>query len=111
MTRRLLQKLVLQDAICLSAISFFEIAILVQRRRALSSLQPSELRMDFLASGGKELAIDGDVAIRAGDFRALSDPFDRLIMATADVRGLRLLTADEQILEWAGDLDRLDART
>ena len=37
------------------------------------------------------------------------DPADRIIVATA-MEGHRLVTADERILRWDGDLDRLDAR-
>jgi len=39
------------------------------------------------------------------------DPADRLITATAKRLGATLLTADERILAWSGDLTRADART
>jgi len=58
-----------------------------------------------------ELPVTGEIGIRAvglGGFHA--DPVDRLIVATAQHHGARLLTADRQILVWAGRLDRHDAR-
>ena len=36
------------------------------------------------------------------------DPADRLIVATA-LEGYKLITADERILAWPGNLDRLRA--
>ena len=49
-----------------------------------------------------------DSVITITDFHA--DPADRIIVATA-LGGHRLVTADERILAWSGNLDRLDART
>ena len=57
-----------------------------------------------------EIVMDGAIGIRANaqaDFHA--DPADRIIVATA-LSGHRLVTADERILAWTGNLDRLDAR-
>ena len=39
-----------------------------------------------------------DVAFEAGALRALRDPADRVIVATARVHGLQLLTSDERIV-------------
>ena len=53
--------------------------------------------------------MDGEIGIRAAtlpDFHA--DPADRLIVATA-LEGHRLVTADRRILDWPGQLSRLDA--
>ena len=67
-------------------------------------------RMDLLKEGLIEIPVDGDIGIRANalpDFHA--DPADRIIVATA-MGGHRLVTADERILGWDGNLARLDAR-
>jgi PIN domain nuclease of toxin-antitoxin system len=37
------------------------------------------------------------------------DPADRIIVATA-LEGHRLVTADQRMLDWPGNLNRLDAR-
>ena len=67
-------------------------------------------RRELLGQGLIEIPVDGDIGIRANtlnDFHA--DPADRIIVATA-MSGHRLVTADDRILAWSGNLDRLDAR-
>ena len=67
-------------------------------------------RREQLGQGLVEIPVDGEIGIRAcglADFHA--DPADRIIVATA-LGGHRLVTADERILAWGGNLDRLDAR-
>ena len=66
-------------------------------------------RRELLGAGIREIAVDGEVGIRAArlpDFHA--DPADRVIVATAQT-GHTLITADRQILEWNGTLRRIDA--
>jgi PIN domain nuclease of toxin-antitoxin system len=38
------------------------------------------------------------------------DPADRIIVATAVLADVPLLTSDERILGWPGPLERIDAR-
>ena len=67
-------------------------------------------RREQLGQGMVEIPVDGEIGVRAAtmvDFHA--DPADRIIVATA-LGGHRLVTADERILAWSGNLDRLDAR-
>jgi PIN domain nuclease of toxin-antitoxin system len=67
-------------------------------------------RNEQLAQGVVEIAVDGEIGIHAvglADFHA--DPADRLIVATA-LRGHLLATADGDILDWTGNVSRLDAR-
>ena len=66
-------------------------------------------RREQLGQGMVEIPVDGEIGVRAAamvDFHA--DPADRIIVATA-LGGHRLVTADERILAWSGNLDRLDA--
>jgi PIN domain nuclease of toxin-antitoxin system len=57
------------------------------------------------------VAIDGRIGIRAAELEQLHrDPADRLIVASAIELGARLMTADQRILDWPGDLLRFDAR-
>jgi PIN domain nuclease of toxin-antitoxin system len=109
--RRAIETLDLRGALTVSAVSFFEIALLFERGRNSSTAAPHELRVDFLSRGGKEIPLDGAIAVRAGELARLHDPFDRFIVATADLSGTQLITADERILDWPGHLKRLDART
>ena len=53
--------------------------------------------------------MDGEIGIRANGLKNFhADPADRIIVATA-LYGHRLVTADRRILDWPGDLYRLDA--
>ncbi len=93
-----------------SAISFWEVSLLKDRNRIALDEEVSRWRQTLLREGLVEIAISGEIAIRAAalpDFHR--DPADRLIVATA-LEGHLLLTADRRILDWPGNIDRLDAR-
>ena len=93
-----------------SAITFWEVAMLHQKGRMALLSDVSSWRANLLEQGLVEIPVDGDIGIRASglaDFHA--DPADRIIVATA-LAGHRLLTSDARILSWSGNLDRLDAR-
>jgi PIN domain nuclease of toxin-antitoxin system len=93
-----------------SAITFWEIAVLEQRRRINIDRTPAAWRRAVLDAGIREIAIDGEIALRAGALGdALRDPGDRFIVATALRDERTLITADQIILEWSGRLERLDA--
>jgi len=96
--------------VAVSAITFWEVALLHQKRRIAFSGDVSLWRREQLEQGLVEVPVDGEIGIRANSFAAShGDPADRIILATA-LDGHRLLTGDERILAWGGDLDRLDAR-
>ena len=66
-------------------------------------------RRSFIDSGINEIWVDGEIAARAGLLPLLpGDPADQLIVATA-LGGHQLVTADWHILDWSGNLHRLDA--
>ena len=68
-------------------------------------------REELLQSGIVEIPVNGVIAARAALLTGMhGDPADRIIVATA-LEGHRLLTADTRILNWPGQLNRLDART
>ncbi len=94
-----------------SAISFWEISMLVERNRLTISSDTALWRKEVIALGVKEIAIDGEIGIEASrlaNFHA--DPADRLIVATALRHNLPILTADERILAWKGGASVIDAR-
>ena len=67
-------------------------------------------RASLLRDGLVEIPVDGAIAARAGVLRDLhGDHADRLILATA-LKGHQLITADTRLLDWPGDVARLDAR-
>lgn len=97
--------------LAVSAISFWEVALLRQADR-VDLHQPLERwRADLLESGVQEIPVTGDIGILAATLPGFhADPADRIIVATAATHRALLLTADERILEWPGELRRHDAR-
>ena len=96
--------------LAVSAMTFWEVAMLRAKGRLDFPEDVTAWRRELLGQGLIEIPVDGDIGIRANalpDFH--SDPADRIIVATA-LSGHRLVTADERILSWGGNLDRLDAR-
>jgi PIN domain nuclease of toxin-antitoxin system len=87
-----------------SAISLWEIALLVAKRRIMMHAPLSEwfaqalsLPSVSLAPVTPEVAIDGSTL--PGEFHA--DPADRIIVATARTLGAPLITVDERIQRYA----------
>lgn len=107
--RREIERAWQSDELAVSAISFWEVAMLVDKGRIRLSDDVHTWRREHLEQGVVEIPVDGDIGIRAAglaDFHA--DPADRLIVATA-LAGHRLVTSDRRILGWSGSLNRLDA--
>ena len=109
-TRRLADIAVREDALRVSAMTFLEVAMLVQRRR-LALVQPvANWRHNVLELGIAEIPVSGDIGILATELVDFPlDPADRIIAATAMVHGAQLVTADASILAWKGQLSRHDA--
>ena len=108
--RRELEQAWTSDEAAVSAITFWEVALLRAKGRSEFPEDVLRWRQDQLGQGLTEIPVDGEIGIRANaltDFHA--DPADRIIVATA-LQGHRLVTADKRILGWPGSLNRLDAR-
>jgi PIN domain nuclease of toxin-antitoxin system len=98
------------DRLAVSAISFWEIALLVAKNRLKSIDSAEKLREHVLGAGVIELPVTGEIALRAVDIANLpDDPADRFIMATAIVHGATLMTADNQLLGWKHAIRRQNA--
>src|SRR5262245_10521765 len=94
-----------------ASISFWEIAMLVHRRRIALDPSVEEWRLRVLGLGVQEVPLTGDIAIAAVGLAGLhGDPADRIIVATSIVTSATLITADDRILRWPGTLVRHDAR-
>ena len=92
-----------------SAISFWEIALLQDKRRLTLLQDIGTWRRQLFREGLNEIPVDGEIGIRAAELADFhSDPADRLIVATA-LDGHQLVTADKRILDWPGPLSRLQA--
>ena len=91
-----------------SAASLWEIAIKRSLGRADFQVEPSPLRRGLLEHGWTELMIRSEHAIATGYLPALhKDPFDRMLLAQAEVEGVTLLTADTRIAQYAGPIRKV----
>lgn len=97
--------------LAVSAISFWEISMLVQKGRLEMRLAMDVWRKELLENGLYEIPLDGAIAIRAGDLQNFhGDPADRLIVATALQTSSILMTADQRILAWKDLSLKFDAQ-
>ena len=109
-SRQRIEQALQENNLAVSAFSFWEVAMLYDKGRMDLLNDMSSWRTSLFEDGLTEIPVDGDIGIRASSLANFhSDPADRIIVATA-LAGHRLLTSDEQILGWSGNLDRLDAR-
>jgi len=108
--RRLIDRASGSGQACVSAISFWEVALLAERGRIALGADPDRFRADALAGGFRECPLTGEIAVRGAALRGLHpDPADRFIVASAIVNGATLVTADERLLAWRHRLKRHDA--
>ena len=97
--------------LAVSAISFWEIAMLVAKQRIVIEVPLPTWRPDLLNLGFREIPVSGEIGIAAVQLDQLhGDPADRIIVATALLREATLMTVDRKLLEWSGQLERYDAR-
>ena len=109
--RRLLDTSLASDTLAVSAMSFWEVAMLASRGRLELGSSAEAWRSEILSLGVNEIPIDGEIAILSVTLSGLhADPADRIIVATAVQRGAALPTADERLLGWKHPLRRHDAR-
>ena len=108
--RRALDDALRGEELAVSAMTFWEVAMLKSKNRLDFPEDVGLWRRELLRQGLAEIPVDGEIAIRANALPGLhADPADRIIVATAQ-GGHRLMTADDRILRWSGNLNRLNAR-
>jgi len=92
----------LSDAqLYVASISFWEIAMLIEKGRLEFCIEPGTWRHNLLQDGLQEISLTGSATIRAGQLKDFhGDPADRMIVATALEKGATLVTADKKILGW-----------
>jgi len=106
-----LDRALAESGIWVSAITFWEIAMLEQKKRIRLGMDLPTWRQELLNSGLSEHSLDGATGILASQLSGLnSDPADRMIVATALQNGSILMTADADLLNWNAGLTRQDAR-
>jgi PIN domain nuclease of toxin-antitoxin system len=99
-----------ENLLAVSAISFWEIALLTSKNRLAGIDSPGEQRRLILSTGIRELPLSGDIALLAVELENLhGDPADRFIAATAIGQDAILVTADKRLLSWRHKLKRQNA--
>ena len=102
-------------AIVVSAISFWEIGLLIEKQRISMPLSLADFATLVGKMRGVRVApVNSRIAVESGNLPAglHGDPGDRLIAATARVLACSLLTSDSKLLEYgvAGHVRILDVR-
>jgi PIN domain nuclease of toxin-antitoxin system len=88
-----------------SAASLWEVAIKHSLGREDFRVEPVRLRRGLLDNGWRELAVSSEHAVATLDLPPLhKDPFDRMLLAQARVEGLSLVTSDELLARYPGDV-------
>ena len=109
-SRQLIETTSENDFVAVSAITFWELAMLQERNRIQLPLPIADWRQHVLDDGVTEIPVSGDIGIAAVNLRDFHpDPADRIITATALIYSAQLITADMGILSWSGSLDRHNA--
>lgn len=110
-TRQLINDAWSNDKAAVSAISFWEVAMLQDKGRLVLTPDLVAWRTGLLDDGLIELPVTGQIGILAVSLEHFhKDPADRLIVATA-LNGHQLVTVDDNILDWPGSISTFNART
>lgn len=98
----------LEDAgntLLFSAASLWEVSIKVGLGRPDFTAEPAVLRRGLLDNGYVELPISSGHAVATGTLPPIHrDPFDRILVAQAQVEGITLLTADPVVARYPGPI-------
>lgn len=106
----IIDKALYAGELAVSAVTFWEIAMLIEKGRLIPEIEPDVWRRDLLRVGLHEIPLRGDTALLAGRLQKMhGDPADRIIVATAVDCSATLVTADKKILNWDGPIQIIDA--
>jgi PIN domain nuclease of toxin-antitoxin system len=91
-----------------SAVSLWEVAIKHGLGREDFRVEPRRLRRGLIDNGWRELAISSEHAVATLDLPPIhKDPFDRMLVAQAKIEGLALVTSDELVARYPGDVQKV----
>lgn len=91
------------NSLVFSVASLWELVIKQALGRPDFNLEPSLLRQALLSGGWQQLPIEASHVLAVSQLPPLHrDPFDRLLLAQAQVDGLLLLTSDSQLSLYPG---------
>lgn len=103
-TRRLLHRAQSQGSVRISPLTIFEITALHTMGRLRLTRTPEQWTRDYLSlTGVRVVEFSAAIALDAGAIprTVLSDPLDRLLVATARQNDATFVTCDEQIVDYA----------
>ena len=107
----IINKALAAGQLAVASISFWEIAMLVEKGRLDIGIELDVWRRELLQTSLLEIPLYGRTALRAGRLQSFhGDPADRMIVATALESSATLVTADRKILEWSGLQQKIDGR-
>lgn len=96
------------NVLLFSAASLWEVAIKAGLGRSDFTAEPAVLRRGLLDNGYVELPVMGEHAVATGTLPPIHrDPFDRLLVAQAQVEGITLLTADPVVAGYPGPIRKV----
>lgn len=91
-----------------SPVSLWEIVIKRGLERSDFRVEPRRLRRGLLDNGYGELAVISEHVISVERLPPLhKDPFDRLLLAQAEVEGITLLTSDQALASYPGPVQKV----
>lgn len=90
------------DALFVSSISAFEIAVKARKKKLVLSLDPLRWFQRALEHHGiEEIVLNGELLVQSAQLPLHhNDPCDRIIVATAQIHGLKVLTPDPLIRQY-----------
>lgn len=92
-----------ENELFFSAASLWEVVIKAALGREDFQVDPSTLRRGLLDNGYGELPVDSRHAVAVGGLPPIhKDPFDRILVAQAQVEGILLMTADPLVARYPG---------
>lgn len=104
-------RLLLDDSdnvLLFSAASIWEVAIKQGLKRSDFVAGARLLRRGLLDNGYEELAVTGAHAMAIDSLPPLhKDPFDRILIAQAQVEGIALLTTDGRVAQYPGSITKV----
>ncbi|MEE9493047.1 MAG: type II toxin-antitoxin system VapC family toxin [Gammaproteobacteria bacterium] len=110
-TRTLIDNALHENKVAVSAITFWEVALLQQKSRIEFSEDVQDWRRELIGMGVTEISITGELGVFSTTLEGFhADPADRFIVASAIMNHAKLLTADNEILNWKPSFKCMDAR-
>ncbi len=107
LTARAVERLEDPDAeLLFSAASIWEVGIKSGLGKSDFEVDPNVLRRELLDNGYEELAVTGAHGAHVAALPAIhKDPFDRMLVAQAQLEGITLLTVDLNIVRYPGPIE------